>query len=980
MRNKKVQVILLMCLFIPFFTFINNSSLTSGSTGNFVEDFTTTTYRDVSQTSVDGWGEGNLTLPNKNPTLVGSYQTSSIPWNVYVDGGYAYLATYDNVIIIDIFTMQKISQFATNGQTHDVVVQGQYAFVADGQYGILAADISNLNSPLVTDSCLTSDRAYDLAVFGSFAYVADYGGGIQIIDIKDPSNLVIVGNYKLPGITYGVFVYGSSLFAVNGEGMYILDISNPIQPIYKSNVGTPGMASNVYVNGGYACVAGNWGSAEVINIHDQYNPYIVGSCATTFGESTDVFVEGQYVYIVEVAGNLLVYDIGIPTTPVLIGSYYAPGGHGNGVFIDGNYAYVADDANGLLKIQKADRVQPSMLDFTKTTANCYGVCVTGKYAYVGCSNYLEIYDTSDPQNLVYSGRHSIITRGYDMQIQGDLLYIAAGLGGLEIVDISNPISPVFVGSYSIPNDVRHIDIEGNIAFLAAQEERLIIVNVSNPATPTLISSYTGLTYTKDVDVCGNFAYIAGYSDGATDGLQIVNITDLTTPTLAGSYGGYGDFFDVIVSGNIAYCIEGIEGVHIFDISNSSNPIRISKAEITNEVENFFISGEYAYTLGWYGHLNVVDIRDPYLPVVLTENEFGFSHAEGGDLVLAGDYLYAVFKGNPSFQDAGLAIIEVNRNRIRQYDTPRTAQSLAILTASSDAFIEKALLESSETIETDTTIDHYLSPDNGNHWELVTPGTYHYFVNQGNQLKWRAILSTSSSNCTPIIHSLNITYRTKLLYPVVESPDEGYLTEHYTPVLNWNPITGATSYLVQIDTDSNFITPLYNETLVASFTEFEPTSILAPGVYYWRVAAIDSDNYLGSFSSTRNITILPDINSPLIEQPDNLEYSEGSAGNTISWNVSDSNPYYYNITLFSFVIDQGQWNGEDNISINVDSLLTGTYFFTCNVYDLDGNSNSSTVIVDVIATINEYDVLILLPVIVVISIGSFKFIKRKRRKI
>jgi hypothetical protein len=971
---KKFRAIVLVVLFIPLFMITHDSNLTSGSSGIFVEDFATTTYRDTGQTNVEGWGEGNLTLPKKNPTLVGSYQTPSRPRNVYVDGGYAYVATYDNVIIVDIFTMQNVSQFATNGQTLNVVVQGQYAFVTDGEYGILAADISNLESPIVIDSCLISGVARDLAVSGSFVYVADDNYGIKIVDIKDPSNLAVVGSYYVSSNTRSVFIYGHSLFAVTNSDMYILDISNPIQPVYKSNIDIPGNLESVHVDGGYAAVAAGYDKAYIINIFDQYNPYIVGSCDTgdPISRANDVFVEGQYVYIGDDMG-LLVYDIGNPTTPVLLG-FCNIGDSANGFFIDGNYAYVAKNEYCLLKIQKADRVQPSLVDFL-TATNCYGVAIVGKYAYLGCSYSLVIYDISDPQNHVFIGAHSIISRGYDMEVEGDLLYIAAGDGGLEIVDISNPVSPTLVGTYNIPIDVRNIDVEGNVAFLADRDVGLYIVNVSNPSSPTLISSYTSPSGVFDVDVCGNYAYITIVLGG---GLQVINITDLTIPTLGGSYLYSGAYFEVVVSGNIAYVNEGMYGLHIFDVSNPSNPSPIFMGELA-EAENIVVSGGIAYLLSRFGYFTIVNVSNPSLPEILTSYEIGIGigPVEADELVLEDDYLYVAYSNGPK---EGLAVIEVNRNKARQYETPRTAQSSVIFTTSNDAFIEKALLESSTTITADTAIEYYLSPDNGMHWEQVSLGTYHYFVNQGNQLKWRAILSTSSSNCTPIIHSLNITYRTKLLYPVVESPDEGYLTEHYTPVLNWNPITGATSYLVQIDTDSNFITPLYNETLVASFTEFEPTSILAPGLYYWRVAAIDSDNYLGSFSSTRNITILPDINSPLIEQPDNLEYSEGSAGNTISWNVSDSNPYYYNITLFSFVIDQGQWNGEDNISINVDSLLTGTYFFTCNVYDLDGNSNSSTVIVDVIATINEYGVLILLPVIVVISIGSFKFIKRKRRKI
>lgn len=51
------------------------------------------------------------------------------------------------------------------------------------------------------------------------------------------------------------------------------------------------------------------------------------------------------------------------------------------------------------------------------------------------------------------------------------------------------------------------------------------------------------------------------------------------------------------------------------------------------------------------------------------------------------------------------------------------------------------------------------PDNGSHWEQVTPGSEHSFTNTGNQLKWKAVLTTTNSSKTPTISSLSISYET-----------------------------------------------------------------------------------------------------------------------------------------------------------------------------------------------------------------------------
>ena len=79
-----------------------------------------------------------------------------------------------------------------------------------------------------------------------------------------------------------------------------------------------------------------------------------------------------------------------------------------------------------------------------------------------------------------------------------------------------------------------------------------------------------------------------------------------------------------------------------------------------------------------------------------------------------DYLHIVLSGDPMSQNPELFVYEVNRNKARQYETPRTAQSLIIFTSSSESFIEKALLESSETVDSNTvTSDNdQITADNG----------------------------------------------------------------------------------------------------------------------------------------------------------------------------------------------------------------------------------------------------------------------------
>ncbi|MFX0108792.1 MAG: hypothetical protein ACFE7R_10930, partial [Candidatus Hodarchaeota archaeon] len=103
-----------------------------------------------------------------------------------------------------------------------------------------------------------------------------------------------------------------------------------------------------------------------------------------------------------------------------------------------------------------------------------------------------------------------------------------------------------------------------------------------------------------------------------------------------------------------------------------------------------------------------------------------------------------------------------------------------------------------------------------------------------------------------------------------------------------------------------------------------------------------------------VHVIPDERAPIIDPLDNITYEEGSFGHYINWNITESNPDFFNITRVSneptkndTVIDSGDWDGS-NFSINVDGLnATRWYLYTLFVNDTIGYNSSSTVNVTVL---------------------------------
>ncbi|MHA1930508.1 MAG: hypothetical protein ACTSV2_18195 [Candidatus Thorarchaeota archaeon] len=109
----------------------------------------------------------------------------------------------------------------------------------------------------------------------------------------------------------------------------------------------------------------------------------------------------------------------------------------------------------------------------------------------------------------------------------------------------------------------------------------------------------------------------------------------------------------------------------------------------------------------------------------------------------------------------------------------------------------------------------------------------------------------------------------------------------------------------------------------------------------------------SISDSVDVTVIADVAAPIIAQPDDFTYEEGSFGWTIDWNITEANPEFYNITRHSnetssneTVLEFGDWDGS-NISLSVDGLNhTHWYLFTLFVNDTLGYNATSIVNVTV----------------------------------
>ena len=99
------------------------------------------------------------------------------------------------------------------------------------------------------------------------------------------------------------------------------------------------------------------------------------------------------------------------------------------------------------------------------------------------------------------------------------------------------------------------------------------------------------------------------------------------------------------------------------------------------------------------------------------------------------------------------------------------------------------------------------------------------------------------------------------------------------------------------------------------------------------------------SATFNVI---DTSSPLFNSvPGSLSISEGTTGNTISWNVTDPFPHMYEVFRNGTSVATGTWLDNNLITIGIDNLASGVYNYTLFVNDTEGNYNTDEATVTVV---------------------------------
>jgi hypothetical protein len=310
----------------------------------------------------------------------------------------------------------------------------------------------------------------------------------------------------------------------------------------------------------------------------------------------------------------------------------------------------------LLRFSRQDSLSVELLSDINAEGLMCRVKVVDTLLFVGSRGGLEVYNIADEQNPVRLSWTPIPLN--DFALQDSLVYTISGDDLFRIYNVSNPASPVFRGACADSGDL--VSVAGNAAFVGGRWG-LYVLDVANPASPHRIGSWGSAI--EQVQARGHLCYVTTFnpstpgditfhvlevavpslpyeigsldSAGGRDAclldtlafgageedfnqMTVVSVADSTRPRRLGSAGRPGWGTGVWVSGPAQSAFVGAHwtGLQIYDIHNTSMPVRDTFLLDADEAVDVYIDNGKAYVANQMAGLKILDVGDPTRPSTL----------------------------------------------------------------------------------------------------------------------------------------------------------------------------------------------------------------------------------------------------------------------------------------------------------------------------------------------------------------------------
>lgn len=288
---------------------------------------------------------------------------------------------------------------------------------------------------------------------------------------------------------YAMVIKGSRAYVTEGKNsqyrLLSYDISNPQHPITGASVPLQDTPRILEVSGttAYVLTAGN--AVEIVNMGQLQSPATLGTYSVPGATISSIDMVGIVAYVSLGTQGLRVVDLGNPASPQVLSSRPDTA---SSVYVADNRAYVFTGA-GLTILDVTNPAGPTLLG--QSTLQFYGSPhASGNLLFLTSDWVLDIFDVSNPANVIQVGRYSVLGSGIGLGSassfrSGNVLYIANN--NLYALDVSNPSNLFLRGSYATISYAYEVTVVDDLVYVNSLSKLDILRRTPDTAWITITS-------------------------------------------------------------------------------------------------------------------------------------------------------------------------------------------------------------------------------------------------------------------------------------------------------------------------------------------------------------------------------------------------------------------------------------------------------------------------------------------------------------
>jgi len=455
------------------------------------------------------------------PEIISRFDTDGVTESIVVRNDIAYLAErhvypssrpFQVVNVADRYNPGLVGYLTNDlGWNHDMVVDGDYAYLANSYEGLIIIDISNGAHPSIIAQIDNNVYPWNLSKAGNYLFMDYVFDTLQVFDISTPTSPYQVGSYQ-PEVHMRDFSIADGYLYIAGAGLPILDISDVENITQASGYDTPASTPSVFMVGDYLYAVETYSGFNIHSLTDPINPAIAYQYELP-EQFYSFYLHNNSLY--SPAGmQLAEIDVSNPAEPGEPNYYNLDRGFYE-MSIDEPYICLNSFSDGICIYEK---VSPDSLEFIRsfeTDSYSFGALIDNGLGYFAQSFILNIYDLSNPAD-------SVVLAGIWPSCGPGRLYLHDGFiftqlvdgqrsTGVSVIDVNDPSNPVELDIMNFPDYLININLDGDLAFFLIHPNELHIFDMADPYNPVFLCNYTTPGYIEEVCKHNDYLYVANSS-------------------------------------------------------------------------------------------------------------------------------------------------------------------------------------------------------------------------------------------------------------------------------------------------------------------------------------------------------------------------------------------------------------------------------------------------------------------------------------